>query len=216
MEYTNQHSSVSRVLIEPHYLPTLEFFSAISNFDEIVLDVHSHYVKQSFRNRTMVNSANGPQTLIIPVTKKTNRTPLFQVECDENYRWRLNHWRTIESAYRKAPFFEFYADDIHQILSQKDRQLSSLNINLLSICLKWLGWTKNIILTTEYLQIFDGTDLRDQIHAKIPCFSRAFFKPRIYKQVFGSSFVANLSVLDLIFCTGPHAPDWLMRSEPEG
>lgn len=202
----------TRVLIEPHYLPNLEFFAVIFPYDEIVLDVHSHFVKQSWRSRSVVASANGPLMLIVPATQKGNRTPLHEVITAEDSRWRLNHWRTIESAYRNAPFYEYYSDDIKKIILGPEISLHQLNRTILSICLTWLGWKKKITLSASYIENFEGIDLRDHLDAKTSFEKRPYLLPIPYRQVFGNAFAANLSLLDLVFCTGPEASGIVQRS----
>lgn len=206
-------SSGDRLLIEPHYLPSLEFFIALSSFSEIILDVHSHYVKQSYRNRALINTANGVQPLIIPVTNRTNRTPLKDIRILEDSRWKLNHWRTIESAYRNAPFFEFYSDDLKNYLfSNQFENLYHFTSGLLSICLKWLGWDKRILFTEAFVENHSGMDMRNQIKSKVGWQERLIYTSVAYRQVFGSAFAANLSLIDLIFCTGPEAAQILIQS----
>lgn len=202
-----------RVLIEPHYIPTLEFFASIAPFDEITLDIHSHFVKQTWRNRTVINTANGVQSLIVPVTNRTNRTPFCDIKTLDSTRWRVNHWRTIESAYRNAPFYEHYADELKQrIMDKSVTDLYHLNFSILSICLGWLGWSKNILFSDHFIEKFDGFDLRDHLKAKVSFLERPYFSPVSYKQVFGSDFAANLSLVDLVFSVGPEAAGKLDRS----
>ncbi|MFZ9503717.1 MAG: WbqC family protein [Cyclobacteriaceae bacterium] len=200
------------VLIEPHYLPNLEFFAAIFPYAEIVLDVHSHFVKQSWRSRSIVASANGPLMLIVPVTHKGNRTPLHEVITAENTRWRLNHWRTIESAYRNAPFFEYYSDELKKLILGPETSLHQINQNILSICLNWLGWNKKVKLSVSFIENFEGIDLRDHLESKVSFEKRPYLQPIPYRQVFGNAFAENMSVLDLVFCTGPEASGILQRS----
>jgi len=201
-----------RILIEPHFLPNLEFFCLIMPYDEIILDYHSHYVKQSFRNRTIINTSNGVQTLVVPVTNKNNRTPLHMVQASETENWRISRWRSIESAYRNSPYFEFYADDLKKILLGSDNSLVNLNGSLLEICLGWLSWKKKLESTAGFVENFNGADKRNVLNAKSSFETRNFMVPVSYKQVFGEVFLKNLSVLDLIFCCGPASSDILSKS----
>src|SRR5688572_25723175 len=131
---------MSAVLIESQYLPPIAYFAALQSCDEIILESHEHYIKQTFRNRCAINTSQGRVDLIVPLTSKHGKTVISDVRIDYTQKWLNNHWRTIQSAYANAPFFEFYADDLHQVLFKKHEFLLELNGELLSMCLKWLKW----------------------------------------------------------------------------
>lgn len=193
------------VLIETQFLPSLEFYCAIAPFHQIEVEYFEHYVKQSYRNHTIINTANGPLKFVIPLSSKGNRTLIKDVKIDFSLSWMNNFWRTVESAYRKSPYFEHYAEDLRQALQKKQQFLVDLNLNLLELTLKWLEWDTKIMSSKEYNKTSPNHDLRNVILSKKPYGSRNFYKPIPYTQVFGSSFVENLSIVDLIFCRGPES-----------
>ena len=193
------------VLIETQFLPSLEFFCAISEFDQIEIEHYEHFVKQSNRNRTIINTANGLHKLVVPLASKRNRTRIKDVKIDYLLNWMNNFWRTIESAYRKSPYFEHYAEDLQSELFKGKEYLVELNLDLLKLCLKWLSWDKKITATKEYNKIPSTPDLRNVLLSKKPYDLRNFYRPAPYMQVFGTGFVENLSIMDLIFCKGPEA-----------
>jgi WbqC-like protein family len=201
------------ILIETHFLPSLEFFCAIKGAEEIQIEYHEHFVKQSFRNHAIINTANGIEKLTVPLTSKGNRTLIKDVKIDVGQNWRNNQWRTIQSAYRKSPYYEHYADDFNKILFKPHTFLVELNLDLLSFCFEMLQWEKNIVPTETYqAHAEDRIDLRNIILSKKPFHIREFYKPVSYQQVFGNAFFENLSMLDLIFCQGPKANSILSAS----
>ncbi|NOS91231.1 MAG: hypothetical protein HOP30_04875 [Cyclobacteriaceae bacterium] len=195
------------VCIESHYLPSIEYLCAILPFETVEIEVHEHFEKQSFRNRCFINTSQGKQMLILPVTNKHGKTPVHEIRIDYQQKWQNNHWRTIESAYRNAPFFEFYADDLKKIIYEKHEHLISFNLKLLSFCLRKVGLSIQVKETISYQKDLNPSilDLRGVISAKEDYTHRSFYQTVAYQQVFGSNFVANLSFLDLLFCEGPNA-----------
>lgn len=203
------------ILIETQFLPSLEFFCAIKDAPEIQLEYHEHFVKQSFRNHAIINTANGIEKLTVPLTSKGNRTLIKDVKIDVGTNWMNNQWRTIESAYRKSPYYEHYADDLNKTLFKPHTFLVELNLALLLFCFEMLYWEKNITFTTAYqAEPFKQVDRRNTILSKKPFSLRPFYKPVVYPQVFGNKFHGNLSLLDLIFCQGPMANSVLSASCP--
>lgn len=197
----------SRCLIELHYLPCVAWFTAVHRFEEIVLEKHEHYIKQSYRNRCHILGANRVEKLIIPTTAKHNRSLITDLRIDYSQKWLNNHWRSIESAYRKAPYFEHFADALNRVLFSKPAFLYDLNYQLLATCLRVVNPKASIRESSVYENVVaSGTiDLRNQLSPKHPGFEK-FLNTAPYTQVFGSAFVPNLSIIDLLFCTGPEAP----------
>ena len=195
------------VLIESHYLPSLEYFCALIPFDEICVETNEHFTKQSLRNRCFINTAQGAKMLTVPLLERHGKVLTKEVMIEQGNKWRNTHWRTIESAYRKAPYFDFYFEELKSILYADHQRLLDLNRDLMSFCLRHIGFEKKNSVTLAYQNdTQDGVlDLRSVISSKKPFEERTFYKEQRYYQVFGSEFVPNLSVVDLLFCEGPRA-----------
>jgi hypothetical protein len=204
-------------LIELHYLPSLEYFCALRHFDEVIFEKHEHFVKQSYRNRCYINTASGIEMLSIPLTEKHGKVSIKDVKIDYSKKWQNNQWRTIESAYRNAPYFEHYGGEIQKAIYRNFNFLFDLNLHLLSFCLQSLKWNFPYSESVSYEQSPNKsyTDLRSVINAKKSYVERSFYKPVPYYQVFGNCFVENLSLLDSLFCEGPHTSLLISQSRSE-
>lgn len=194
-------------LIELHYLPSIAYFSMIQHAKKIVIERHEHFVKQTYRNRCHILTAQGMGKLVVPLTSKHGKVLITDCRIDYHQKWLANHWRTVESAYRNAPFFEHYADNIHRTLQKKHTFLYDMNMELLTICLKWLKFDLLIEESKTYEKVpMEGIiDLRNVFHAKKPELHAQHFQPVVYPQVFGNKFADGLSIIDLVFCEGPAA-----------
>jgi hypothetical protein len=200
-------TKIMNALIEPHYLPSLEFFCAILSSESIVLEKNETFLKQTYRNRCYINTAQGIKFLTVPLEGRHGKILFKDVHVERGSRWRNNHWRTIESAYRKAPFYDYYERELYEIIFRGHERLFELNHDLLSFCLRSIGIKKNISASVAYeVEVEkDVFDLRSQITDKKPFASRTIYRPSSYYQVFGNEFVPNLSLIDLLFCEGPES-----------
>lgn len=201
------------LLVEAHFFPSVEYFCALHPFPELQLEAHEHYVKQSYRNRCHILTAQGVGRITVPITAKHGKVPVTSVQIDYASRWTANVWRTVQSAYANSPYFEHYRDDIHRLLFSGERHLFDLNRQILSMCLAWLKWPKVISVSSTYEMETAHTDLRSVISAKQDFTHRSILRrPAPYAQVFGSTFVPNLSILDVVCCSGPEAGALIARS----
>jgi hypothetical protein len=195
------------LLIDLHYLPSLEYFSLLKQHPNLILEANEHFTKQTYRNRCYVLGANKIEPLVVPIQKEAPKMLMRDVKIDYNENWDKIHWRTIEAAYRKAPFFEFYSDYFSRIYEKKPIFLWDFNFELLSICLKFLKLNLTISLTEKYEKEVENSifDARSVINPKISYKNNNFYSPKPYQQNFGNEFEPNLSIIDLLFCKGNYA-----------
>jgi hypothetical protein len=202
------------ILIESQYFPSVAYFAAWYQAEEVILEASEWFEKRSYRNRCTILTANGNLDLSVPVHGANKKVLTQRIEIDHHEKWVNNHWRAIQSAYGKSPFFDFYADGFESILKSEETNLFSLNQRLLTICLKYLQIDTKVTLTTSFEKNpkSDITDLRSALHPRNPYSDLKWFTPAPYQQIFGKNFVSNLSILDLLFCTGPEALKVLKQS----
>ncbi len=200
-------SKKEHIVLSTSYFGPIQYFTKFLLPGKIVLEKHENYIKQSYRNRTIIFGANGPLVLTVPVKRGSfHKVPIGELEIEYRDNWQDTHWRSIESAYRAAPYFEYYVDEIVPVFQLKTRHLLDLNGIILQLMLDLLQINEDFAYTHSYSQKGYCFDYRATIHPKkkVP---DPFFNPAHYPQVFQSrfGFEANLSILDLIFNAGPDA-----------
>lgn len=198
------------IVVESQYFPSLEFFSLIKNESEILIDGHEHFVKQTFRNRCYILAADKVLPLSIPLIGVNKKILTKDIKIDFIQKWQNQHWRAIRSAYSKSPYFEYYADYVHDIIYTNHTFLIDLNHDILTFCQRVLEFDFKINYSNEYVEPHNGTlnDMRSIIHPKKSFEDRKIHIPQPYTQTFGSKFVSNLSIIDLIFCMGPESQNY--------
>lgn len=209
----------SSVLIDLHYLPGLAYFANLLRFETIWLEACEHFPKQTYRNRCRIQTAQGIETLVIPVLggRSARKMAMRDVRVDPQPPWGERHWRAIQTAYGKAPFFADYAPWFRPHFERKPVFLFEFAHELLTTCLKLLGVTKRIQWTETYAVVPPGWvfDARGVISTRTEAGISQGYRPVAYRQNFGEQFFPNLSVIDLLFCQGPQASTILRRSLPD-
>lgn len=199
------------VIIPSTYLPSIgQIQQIIAAQDGVVMDIGEHYVKRSERNRARIMTAQGVMDLTVPVQRANRaRQPMHSITIDNSKRWQHQHWITILSAYKSSPYFDHYAPYIEPIYSQKFERLVDLNAALLAVVFRLLRIDCPIEVREEYIEAEEGDiDLRKKGGGEI------LLSTTPYIQVFEDRqpFVANLSILDLLFCEGTNASGFLGAS----
>lgn len=197
------------MIVNSLYLPNIAFFCTIQNKQNIFVDIHGHYQKQSYRNRTQILANQGILDLIIPIHKTDHFTPMSHVTIDYGQSWVRQHLGAIKSAYGKSPFFEYYFSYFEAILQKKHDYLYLLNHEILTVCLKILKINCTLSFSEKYQDAIEN-DYRNCFHPKKNTNFNNFNR---YPQLFGELFVSNTSILDLIMNEGPHAKMYLKANE---
>jgi hypothetical protein len=206
------------VLLSTTYLGPIPYYSKLISADTVILERFEHYPKQTYRNRCTILGANGIQTLSIPVTKgQVLKIYTRDIRIDNSMNWQKIHFKSIESAYRCSPFYQYYIDDFIPFYEKKFQFLYDFNLELFSKILEIIGLQCNLKGTEDYIKIVppDYQDFRDAIHPKKRIyFPDQTFQPPVYHQVFEPKhgFTANLSIIDLLFNTGPETLYYLHHS----
>ena len=212
---------MTTALLQTTYFGPVLWYQKLYRYDRVLIEQYDSYQKQTFRNRCVIATANGLQTLTVPVEHPDNSQELIvsspkvkDLRISDHNQWRRIHWNALQSAYSESPFFEYYADDIRPFFEKKYTFLIDFNEEIRQKMCELIDIHPHVEYTQEYIPADSSLtpplstiqDFRDVIHAKHPQ-PDADFIPRAYWQVFDRKygFQPNLSILDLLFCMGPES-----------
>jgi hypothetical protein len=197
------------LLLSTAYLPPAEYFARIANASEALIEKEENYLKQSFRNRCYILSPSGQQPLSVPVyLGSLHKTPVKDIRIDYSKRWQQVHLGALVASYNSSPFFLFYFETIEKIILSNHKFLLDLNMELLMAVIKMIKLQVEISYTTDFMPVNKaGDDFRYRICPK----KKTDYNLKPYIQVFGNEniFTGRLSIVDLLFNTGPEAVNYL-------
>lgn len=210
-------------LLATTYFGPVQWYQKLYRYDRVLIEHHESFIKQTYRNRCVIATTQGPQTLTVPVD--TTNPTVGQVRLSDHGNWRHQHWQALQSAYGESPFFLYYEDDLRPFFTERRwERLTDFNE---AICLKMcelldirpqLQHTADFCLpatvgtgsqSVPAVVLADGTeadDYRQVINPKHPL-PDSCFTPRPYYQVYAQKhgFLSNLSILDLLMNMGPES-----------
>jgi hypothetical protein len=188
--------------VRPYLLPfcgNINFWKQILKQEEVVFSFSRKLDKKSYTNRTLIATANGIQTLSIPLEGgRGSRIPYCDILMSNQENWRAKHLMALQSAYSKSPFYEFYIDKIAKVYASNHPLLQEFNLELFNTISKILK-VEIVIKTEESTSI--PISFEPNIYEPMPSY------PQVFRNKY--AFQPDLSILDLIFNLGNKSLNYL-------
>jgi hypothetical protein len=211
---------------QPNYLPWLGFFDKIQQSDVFVVADNVQFEIQGFTNRNKIKMVNVAKWLTVPIEHAREPQLINQVKISSKVDdWAKKHWLSIKQHYSRAPYWKKYSEFFEQTYLKDWSLLIDVNMHLIRGIMAFLEITtplvmasslkakgKNSDLLLAYCKeigadtYLAGTgskaylDVEKFNHAGVKVVFQDFEYP-VYQQRRGE-FIANLSVVDYLFCTG--------------
>ena len=125
----------------------------LANPSAVQIEVMESFPKQTYRNRCTITQPVGDEamrrlgerretgnslpfregqgvgllTLSVPVKRADSKQLTRDVEISYQQRWQHQHWIALMSAYKRTPYFDYYADFFRPFYEQETRFLVDFN-----------------------------------------------------------------------------------------
>lgn len=227
-------------ILQSNYIPWKGYFDIIASVDLFVFHDDLQFTKNDWRNRNKIITAQGPQWLTIPCGTSEKRL-ICEVELID-HSWQKKHYNLLLNNYKKSPFLSLYSDLLRSIyLDQKWVNLSELNQFIIrKISSEVLGLKTVFADSREFnlqekkekrvLELLKKVSANKYLSgpaAKNYINEESFEKENIklewmcysgypdYKQQFGGCCEHAVSILDLMFNTGPDIKNYMLLRSKE-
>ena len=138
-----------KALLSSTYFGPVQWYQKLNRYDECLIERHESFIKQTYRNRMIIATTNGPLALTIPTNHDTSMA-MKDIRISDHANWRHVHWNALLSAYGESPFFEYYQDDIRPFYEKKYDFLFDFNMEIMEKMIELLDIRPNVKVTDEY------------------------------------------------------------------
>ena len=139
-------------ILSSTYFGPVQWYQKLQRSEECLIEQHENFVKQTYRNRCVIATTQGPQALTVPVEKYINDvTETKDIRISDHGNWRHLHWNALLSAYGESPFFEYYQDDIRPFYEKKYEFLFDFNMEIMEKMIELLDIRPKVSVTDRYV-----------------------------------------------------------------
>ena len=204
------------VLLHPSYFLTTQSLAAIAQYgDKIVFEKHDNFQKQTYRSRCAIATDQGKLNLSLPVKHQKNiRQRYSEVKSEAVFDWNKQHLKSITTAYRTSPYFEFFEREFKELFQSSSIDLFDHNLKITKYLCDQFRIAFPDQFTQSYHKIESTPEVLDLRHLILCKGATGVIEEKGYPQVFEerTGFLSNLSAIDLLFNLGPrHGLDYLRQ-----
>ena len=194
----------SRAILSVTYFGPVQWYQKLNRYGHVMIERYDSFIKQTYRNRCVIATANGLQALTVPVErmeqhdgKPLQKCMVKDVRISNHGNWRHLHWGALFSSYGKSPFFDYVADDLERVIRGNQRYLIDLNAELQQVVIDFLdlpiSWSVADVQPSDEIM-----DLRGKVGENKPLSIDMHDVP--YYQLWASrtGFLPDLSIMDML------------------
>src|SRR5688500_18326170 len=230
---------------QPHFLPWLGYLHRMARADAFVLLDHVQFERRNYQNRTMIRMDGEARWFTVPVVQRSQKERIVEKLVDNRESgargWGPGHLRTLQHAYRQAPFASHYLPQLRRIFEAEWERLVDLNQASLGLLREAFGIRTPLVKSSELAVEGARGDLIFNIcravgadrllaglggsrgYLDVEGFARGgvrvefhqFCHPQ-YRQCGAPPFLAGLSAVDMLLNCGPASGELLLaEAAPE-
>ena len=173
------------IILPTTYMGSVEWYRQfLANPSAVQIEVMESFPKQTYRNRCTITTPDGLLTLTVPVKRADSKQLTRDVEISYQQRWQHQHWIAFMSAYKRTPYFDYYADFFRPFYEQETRFLVDFNEKIHEVIVRLMANDK------------PGTKSQEQ-----KLITTSDWAGQDLEQAFGN----GQSILDILFEYGPES-----------
>jgi hypothetical protein len=211
-------------IMQPYLFPYIGYFQLMNAVDKFVIYDDVKYINRGWINRNCIKLNNSSFLFTIPLKNVSQNICIRDLKLALSKNWKNKFFKSIEHAYKKAPYFDDIYMYIEQVINMKSQFIKDLHLESFYLINNYLNIETSIIESSSiymnqhlngqkrimdicvkenanhYINPIGGVDLYDTTYFTKQQITIDFLKTNStisYNQQ-NNNFISNLSIIDLL------------------
>lgn len=147
-------------IMQPYVFPYIGYFQLIHSVDKFVCYDDVTFIKQGWINRNRILLNNSDHIFTVPLKSASSYKTIKETEINSQLypKWRDKFFKTIEQAYKRAPYCETVLPILHDVFDSEYSSISELAMNSIITVCAYLDIDKDTCTS----EVYNNTDLSAQ------------------------------------------------------
>ena len=214
--------------MQPYFFQYLGYWQTLNAVDRYVIYDDVNYIKNGWINRNNILLGGQKHMITIPLDGASPFLPINQIKTTRAVKEKEKLLKTIESAYKKAPYFNSVFPMVCEVIMEDSCLIINALVKQFNLVCKYLDIKTELIVSssldknnelkaqdkvihickllggTQYINAIGGQELYSFDDFKKNGLGLSFLKTEFtpYKQ-FKNEFVPGLSMIDILMFNSP-------------
>lgn len=138
-------------IMQPYFMPYIGYFQLINVVDKFVVYDDVNFINKGWINRNRILVNGQPYLFTVPLKNASQNVLIKDLQLAVDDNWKNKFLKTLEFAYKKAPFFENTFELAKEVINTKSKFLKAWHFKSFGLVRNYLGINTTLIETsTKY------------------------------------------------------------------
>lgn len=136
-------------IMQPYFMPYIGYWQRINAVDKHVIYDDVNFIKGGWINRNRILLNGEPHFFNLPMQGASSNKLINEVKVQNNKIIQEKMLKTLEQAYRKAPFYYSIIDILESIIRSDETNLAKYLVSQIHVLCQYLGIGTEILVSSD-------------------------------------------------------------------
>jgi WbqC-like protein family len=137
-------------IMQPYIFPYIGYYQLVKAVDKFVIYDDVNYINKGWINRNSILVNNQSHMFTIPLRDASQNRLIREIEILSDVSWKKKFLKTIDQAYKKAPYFDDFFELVSDIINTGITHINELAYLSISAIASYLGISTRFVASSSF------------------------------------------------------------------